>query len=63
MKAESVKYRYKASNSNAVDGMSLEFEMGKTYGIIGPNGVGKTTLLSLLAGIIKPDEGEISGFD
>ncbi|XRO76944.1 ribosome biogenesis/translation initiation ATPase RLI [Methanocaldococcus sp. 10A] len=32
---------------------------GEVIGILGPNGIGKTTFVKLLAGIIKPDEGEV----
>ncbi len=38
----------------------FEAERGSVIGITGPNGCGKTTLLSILAGIIKPDRGSIS---
>lgn len=31
---------------------SFQFESGKRYGIAGPNGVGKSTLLQMLAGLI-----------
>ncbi|XRP96180.1 ribosome biogenesis/translation initiation ATPase RLI [Methanocaldococcus sp. 16A] len=33
---------------------------GEVIGILGPNGIGKTTFVKLLAGIIKPDEGEVT---
>ena len=39
--------------------LSLSFETGCFYGIIGPNGCGKTTLIDLLGGHLKPDNGEI----
>ena len=38
---------------------SLEISEGKIYGIIGPNGCGKTTAMKLMAGIIAPDSGII----
>jgi ABC-2 type transport system ATP-binding protein len=44
----------------ALFGVSLEVAAGETVGVIGPNGAGKTTLLSILAGIQRPDEGEVS---
>lgn len=42
--------------------VSLRAESGRCIGIIGANGCGKSTLLSILAGIQKPDEGEILYF-
>lgn len=39
--------------------ISLQFEDGRFYGIIGPNGVGKSTLLHILAGTDAPSKGTI----
>ena len=39
--------------------LSFSVEDGERVGLIGPNGVGKSTLLTLLAGLDEPDEGEI----
>ena len=39
--------------------VSLHLKQGDFLGILGPNGGGKTTLLKLLLGILKPDRGEI----
>jgi ABC-2 type transport system ATP-binding protein len=44
----------------ALDGVDLEVPAGVVYGLIGPNGAGKTTLLSVLAGLRRPDSGQIS---
>jgi len=38
---------------------SLEIPKGKIYGIIGPNGCGKSTLMKIMAGIVRPDSGII----
>jgi ABC-2 type transport system ATP-binding protein len=43
----------------ALRGVSFAAGPGELVAIIGPNGAGKTTLLSILAGIAKPDEGEV----
>jgi ABC-2 type transport system ATP-binding protein len=49
----------------ALESVSFELLPGELVGIVGPNGAGKTTLLSILAGVLVPDEGEltISGRD
>ena len=43
----------------AVDRVSCEVMQGEIFAVIGPNGAGKTTLFSMIAGALKPDEGEI----
>jgi len=43
----------------ALKDVSFEVEEGEIFGIIGPNGGGKTTLLSIVAGILPPDTGEV----
>jgi len=42
--------------------LNLELEQGKVTGYIGPNGAGKTTTMQCIAGLIKPDKGEIKIF-
>jgi len=44
----------------ALSGISLKVEPGQIYGILGPNGSGKTTMLKLISSIIKPSSGRIS---
>ena len=42
-----------------LDGVSLTVAPGHRYGLIGPNGVGKSTLLKVLAGRVRPDGGRV----
>jgi ABC-2 type transport system ATP-binding protein len=44
----------------ALQSVSFELAPGELVGVVGPNGAGKTTLLSILAGVLAPDEGEVS---
>ena len=44
--------RHPLAPTNALDGISLELEQGKIYGLIGPNGSGQTTLCNTLRGLI-----------
>jgi ABC-2 type transport system ATP-binding protein len=43
----------------AVDDVSLKIKSGSVYGLIGPNGAGKTTTFSMLAGYLRPTQGEV----
>lgn len=42
-----------------VDTLSISVSPGKLVGLIGPNGAGKSTLLSVMAGLSKPDSGQV----
>lgn len=44
----------------AVDGVTIDFEKGTLTTLLGPSGCGKTTTLRCVAGLEKPDDGEIS---
>jgi len=44
----------------AVNSLSLDVHKGEVFGLLGPNGSGKTTTLKLLLGLLFPTEGEIS---
>lgn len=39
--------------------VSFRVELGRSLGVLAPNGTGKTTLINMMAGLEKPDEGEI----
>src|SRR5271154_2039784 len=43
----------------AVDGVSFRAGKGETIGLLGPNGAGKTTTVSMIAGMVRPDSGEV----
>ena len=43
----------------ALDGLDMTVKCGSAYGLVGANGAGKTTILKLITGILKPDSGDI----
>ncbi|MEL5990441.1 ATP-binding cassette domain-containing protein [Microbacterium phosphatis] len=45
--------------STAVAGIDLTIPAGSFYGLVGPNGAGKTTTMAMIAGLLRPDRGEI----
>jgi NitT/TauT family transport system ATP-binding protein len=49
----------KKEKVKVLDGINIEVEKGSFVSIVGPSGCGKSTLLYLIAGLDKPDEGEI----
>lgn len=57
LSAQNISVRF--GGVKALSDVSLTLERGKVYGIIGPNGSGKTTFLNVLSGVIRPTEGSI----
>lgn len=51
---------FKRIRKNAVHNVSFSVESGDVYGIIGKNGAGKSTILKMMLGFVKPDTGSIS---
>ncbi len=49
------------ADNKVFDGFSFSFEYGKTYCVTGNSGCGKTTLLNIILGLVKPDSGSIEG--
>lgn len=49
----------KLGSTEALSGVSLYFEPGIMYGIIGPEGAGKTTLFRTMLGLLKPNTGTV----
>ena len=48
--------------ARAVDGLTLDIAPGEMFGLIGPDGAGKTTTLRLMCGLLRPDAGEVRLF-
>ena len=59
LEIKNVTYNYSNSGELVLSKVNQKFEIGKFYAIIGKSGAGKSTLLSLLAGLDKPQNGQI----
>lgn len=60
IETKSLTKRY--GNILAVDGLSLEVPRGCVFGLLGPNGSGKTTTMGMLLGLVRPSAGRFSLF-
>ena len=54
-----VSFSYGRKKSKVLDGFSMQLEKGSVYGLLGKNGTGKSTLLYLMAGLLRPQSGHI----
>ena len=65
IKVQNVTITYPGKKKPAISGVSLSVKAGSTIAIVGPSGAGKTTLIDVILGVIKPESGrvEISGLD
>jgi len=59
IKLENISFTYSSENNHVLRTLSLEVRHGDITAILGPNGIGKTTLLHLILGWIKADSGSI----
>ena len=56
---DGIQYFYPESKMPALDQISLRLQEGETVGFIGPSGAGKTTLVDLILGLLKPSKGSL----
>lgn len=56
---------FRGGDFRALDGVTLRVPTGEIFGLLGPNGSGKTTMVRILSTILKPTEGTaiVAGFD
>lgn len=59
IKIENCSFRYKRGKDFTIKGFNLAFEEGGVYGLLGENGVGKSTLLQLICGLLTPETGSV----
>ena len=65
VEARSIVRTFKDGTVRALDGVSLRVPRGEVFGLLGPNGSGKTTMVRILSTILAPDSGTatVNGFD
>lgn len=56
---DGVGFRYPNSELNAIQDINLKIETGSFVAIVGPSGAGKTTLVDLMLGVLKPEVGKV----
>ena len=49
-------------NGRGISDLNLEVDQGDVFGFLGPNGAGKTTAMKMMAGLVKPDSGDVKIF-
>ena len=49
----------RTTETAVLDGLDLQVRVGESVAVVGPSGSGKSTLLACLAGLMRPDKGEV----
>lgn len=60
IKIDNISFRYPGTKRNIFNNFSLELQENRIYGLLGKNGVGKSTLLYLMSGLLRPGRGVIT---
>nr|HPI99033.1 ATP-binding cassette domain-containing protein [Synergistales bacterium] len=47
------------AKKQALKGISFQIEQGEVFGLVGPDGAGKTTTLRIMAGVLEPSGGDV----
>ncbi len=59
IKMEGITYKYPGTDKLILDGADMEIPVGKSVGIVGTSGAGKTTIVDVLLGLLEPEKGRI----
>lgn len=57
IRLENIHFSYK--NRKVLEGVNLNIKRGSFVGLVGPNGGGKSTLINIILGLLKPDQGSV----
>ena len=56
---KNISFKYQNSNNKVLNNINLKIKAGSIIGIKGPSGVGKTTLVNIILGLLKPTSGDV----
>lgn len=59
MSVKGLSHSYDGNNTKAIDNINLDIRKGEVLGIVGESGCGKTTLITHMNAIVRPQEGEV----
>ncbi|GAA4644395.1 ABC transporter ATP-binding protein [Pontixanthobacter gangjinensis] len=59
LRLENVSYTYPDTGEKILNGATFEITAGEIVALVGPSGVGKTTLLDITSGLLRPDKGTV----
>ena len=59
IEVENLSFRYGKRRAKVLEDFSMNLDQGSVYGLLGKNGTGKSTLLYLMAGLLRPQTGTI----
>ena len=59
IEVNNISFKYKGQKALVFDGFSIQLEENRIYGLLGKNGTGKSTLLDLLSGLLRPINGSV----
>ncbi|MBT7609966.1 MAG: ABC transporter ATP-binding protein, partial [Bacteriovoracaceae bacterium] len=59
LKLSNVDYRYSGTHQNVLNELNIEVNSNTSIGIVGPTGAGKSTLVDIILGLLKPTSGDL----
>ena len=59
IQAKDIKYRYPLTDKYVLNGISIQISKGEKIAFVGENGMGKTTFVKLIMGLLQPSEGQL----